>query len=284
LRYLHCGVFSRFRWPEFGRDRHFVCQIHLDYRLFPTGEYASQKEACSDALRLLCDQENSRYQAFLDLSNPAPRAPRVRLPVVLPAAVLHHHAKGVAPATLSIGSFVLEIGATTIGVKAMLCQPLKATRAIEDCAHILGRDVGYTNTVTLAVIKANAPIEAGRMAWLSALNMEGMKEFLQTHHHRAMDVAEVVRFSGRRFLGLLEKDGERIARLSSEISQVTEKMMRLKTILNGAQGCSQAQVERDQRPPESLQGEVHDKFFRVLAARDALVARRDDLWTRGSAI
>ena len=281
LRCLHRDVFARLRWPTFGRDRHFTCQIHLDYRLVPAGEYAPLQASFTEEARLLCDDENRRYQSFLDLSNPTPRAPRIRVPVALPAAVLEQHAKGVAPASLEVNSFVLEIGARSVGVKAMLCQPLRPPRAIEECSHIIGRDYGYTNTVTLAVVKADVPIEAGRMETLRALNKEEMKTFLQTHHHPTMNAALVLRFNGQRFQGLLEKDSERIAQLSSEISQITEKTARRKAILNGAQGRDHgAYVERDQRPHDSLLAGVHERLFRGLDARRALMRKRDDLWAK----
>ena len=276
IREIHRQVRTRYSMPVYGRDPGFSCQIHLDYRMVRNKECVNQIDRYA---RLLKDKDNARYHTFLELSNPVPREPSIRIPLGLSRKTLRHISD-----ESRIKALILEIG-DTIGVRAVIEKSPPGEKDINDCETLIGRDFGYANTIALSVVKRDREVDPDVVRKLQAFDKAASQAYLESHTHAAGNILERVRYSGRRFLGLIEKHSNRIDRIKSEIDLLYNKINRMKGILTGYLGLDIAErIPESLQPGDSLITGIHRKFFLLLAKVSALKKLRRGIYRKIAAV
>ncbi len=267
LREIYRQVHSRYSKPLFGEDPSFVAQIHLDYRLV-RGDYQDVL-ACFDAgARMLMDSDNERYKTFLEVSNPTPNGPAIRLPLVIHRPTLErlmaHKREGQSEPVPQVRSLILEIGQGCVSLRMVLAKQPPEVPGINDCEHLIGRDFGYANTITLSVVERDREIEEEELERISSMDKEQAFQFLSTHAHPADNIKAQLRFSGRPFMALIDKHASKIDRLKQQIDRHFNKIERLKAVLSAFAG-KKGLIDPKGMPQDALARRVHEKFFSLLS-------------------
>lgn len=276
LREIYRQALQRHRPPKLGQSEDWVCQIHLDARLLRSKETLSELE---QGARLLLDSGNGLYQSFVQLSHPIPRGKPIRLPLTLKAQQIERlwgpkeWRQGAEP---FVNSLLLELGPEQVEVKAVLAKERPPLAAPEQWKYLIGRDFGYVNTVSLSVAKVTTkPLTEAQIEALRGLGKREAKGYLSSHHLTEDVIVERRRYSGRGFLGLVERVCEKIDRLRSQIDHLYNRIGRLKELLVGGLGLEpKAQIEREKEPKEPYLRRVHEKFFGLLEQVKRLKKKR----------
>ncbi len=281
IREIHRQVQEKHGRPLFGDRPDFVCQIHLDYRLLP-GK-VDPVERINGEARLLMDVANRKYCSFLEIANSAPRGKAIRIPLLLAGKALRtlFDAAGNPDENVQVNSVIVEIGQSRVEVKADLVRSKPELRNINDCEIFVGRDFGYANTVTVTAVKRDRDIDPGELKRILAFTKAEALDYLRTHYHDMDNVVARKRFSGRRFLKLIEKHCVHIDKLKSQIDSVYNKIGRLKGILAGYFGLDKDElIAEDLRITNPLIRMVHKKFFALLVRVQHLKALRRGLYSK----
>ena len=279
IREIHRQVQEKHNRPLFGDRPDFVCQIHLDYRLLP-GKVDPVERIDGEA-RLLMDTANRKYCSFLEIANLAPRGKTIRIPLLLAGKALRtlFDAAGNPNENVQVNSIIVEIGQSLMEVKADLVRSKPELRSINDCEILVGRDLGYANTITVNAVRRDRDIDPEELKRILAFTKAEALEYLQTHYHDMDNVVTRKRFSGRRFLKLIENHCTRIDKLKSQIDSVYNKIGRLRGILAGYFGLDKDElIAEDLRITDPLIRKVHKKFFALLVRVQHLKALRRRLY------
>ena len=260
IQTVHAECLERYRKPEFGKDPRYTCQIHLDYRVV-RGPEADPKRLDGVA-RILVDKANRKFRTFLEISHPIPRGEAIRIPVVMSPKVLSKFDRNAR-----IGSLIVEVGPDTVHVKTVASKQIPGTPDINDCLHLVARDFGYKNTVTLSVLRRDREIDPAEMKSILDFDKGEARAYLESHDHPMDNVVARRRFSGQAFLRSIGSTCARIDLLASEIKLGYNKLERLKSNI-----CSYLGTEPDGRFADDLALHVKDplikqlcgKFFRLL--------------------
>jgi hypothetical protein len=108
---------------------------------------------------LLEDEGNQCYHRFLDLAAVSPHDKRIRIPVQMKSRLARH----LASTDYSWASLIVEITETSVGVRLVASKPAP----VLDWSHItavVGRDFGYTNTISLGHTGRGATAQGRRLA------------------------------------------------------------------------------------------------------------------------
>ncbi len=272
IREIHKQAQERYNQPVFGRDEEFVCQIHLDYRVI------REKEACAridGQARILLDSQNGRYYTFLEVSNPRPRGNPIRIPLVLSKNTLKHLTNA------NVGSLILEIGAHRVQVKAGVAKTPPKVPVLNECEALIGRDFGYTNTVTITAVKRDRVIDPAELELILNFGKDDACQYMGSHYHPMDNVIERFRFSSKRFLDLIAKHSGKIDRLKSQIDLVYTHIHKLKVIIAGHLGIEEHDlIEESFNHKDPLMATLHVRMFRLLAHVKHLKKLRRKLYAR----
>jgi len=258
IRAIHADCLGKYRNPEYGRDPRYTCQIHLDYRVIRNK--VEPVSALDKGARILVDQSNKKFHYFLEISNPQPRGDSIRIPITMSSNTLKRFDRDAKTSSL-----VLEISQTDVTVKTVISKPDQPATDIKDITHLIARDFGYVNTVSLTVAKLDKEIDPAEVDRIAKFTRDEALKYLQSSSHPNDNIVKRMRFSGRAFLGAIAAHCEKIDRLKSQIDTGYNKLDKLKGILCGYIGLK----------PEELLAEgmvfkdrfvqnLYDKFFRLL--------------------
>jgi len=260
VKAIHGECRERYRKPEFGRDPGFTCQLHLDYRVIrnrtdPIGEL-------DKGARLLVDKENGKYHHFLEISNPVPRAGAIRIPVVMSARAFRR-----LDDESSVSSLSIEIGHAEVTVRAIIAKPERQAPEIGDITHLIGRDFGMVNTVSLSVVELDREIEPEDVERIAGFTRNEARKYLEAYSHPNDNIVRRIRFSGRKFLDSYAYACARIDDLKSRIDLGYNRLAKIKGIICGYLG-----IDQDGQLPDGMVfkdrfvQKLYDKFFRLLGA------------------
>jgi Putative transposase DNA-binding domain len=273
VRTIHAECLAKYRKPEFGKDPRYTCQIHLDYRVI-RNDLPLMPELDKGA-RLLVDRKNKKYHQFLEISNPLPRGESIRIPVVMSSKALKRFDK-----ESSVSSLVVEIGATEVTVRTVISKP-KAEPTLDGVTHLIGRDFGLVNTVSLSVVKLDQVISQDEVDRIAKFSQKEALTYLQNNRHPNDNVVKRIRYSGRKFLTGIETTCGMIDYLKSQIDTNYNSLAKLKINL-----CSYLGLQEDDFLPEDMLFKdrfvqvLYHKFFRVLQHIQRLKKLRFSLYAK----
>jgi transposase len=226
LRFIHARAQEKHIPPEFGAQDNFTLQLHIDYRMLPTGRQAEAQELRNGVAFLLEDNKNKRYHRFLDLSGVAPRAERIRLPLVLTKKI----ARRLESTRPEWASLIVEIAETTVGVRLVAGKP--APVAAGELYRVIGRDFGYANTITLSVAESAVAIDLEKAKAEIAMlddDQEASRAFIHGRElPQDVKILERLRFCGKAFLDRAATHCKQIDGLKSKIDLAYNRLNQLK--------------------------------------------------------
>ena len=273
IRTIHSDVQTRYRQPEFGRDSRFACQLHLDYRVVKGGTIPTADLELG--ARILEDRTNSKYYHFLEISNPLPRGAAIRIPMVLSASALKRFDE-----QAKFSSLIVEISTTDVTVRSVISKP-EVEPSLADITHLVARDFGMVNTVSLSVAKLDKPISQEDVDRVKAFTKEEALAYLQEHSHPNDNIVKRIRFSGRKFLASINTICEKIDRTKGQIDTGYNKIAKLKAILSGHLGLGADElIAEGMTFPEVFVQSLYDKFFRLLKHIQKMKSIRLNLYSR----
>ena len=104
---------------------------------------------------------------------------------------------------------------------------------------------------------------------------------MESHVHPLDNLIERIRFSGKRFLALIARHATQIDRLRSEMSQVYNRLGRLKGVLSGYLGLSKEEPIPEQiELSERWLAGLHNRFFVLLKQIGKLKSRMGELYRK----
>jgi transposase len=278
---IHKQSLAKYGKPVFGIDKEFICQIHLDYRVVRGKDTGPRLDG---EARILLDSSNKCYRSFLELSNPVPRAEPIRIPLTLSRNLLKYLERGKAYRQddgAFIQSLILEVGPKTVNVRAVIVKEPPPMRGLNQCKAFVGRDFGYANTVTVTVVERDRKVDYNELQSILSFSKAQAEKYLKTHCHPLDNVIEKMRFSGKRFLGLIEKHSRKIDDLKSRIDLEYNHIGRLKGILAGHMGLSEGEVIQETAMfDDVLVSLLRKKFFGLLAHVNRLKTLRRKLYKK----
>ena len=262
IRSIHQRALAKHNLPALKDD--FVLSLHLDARMLPSNQQDLAKLIRQDSTFLLSDVKNKRYHYFLDLCGAQAREKRIRVPVVIAKKMAARIAQGDS----NWGALTLELSGNQIGVRLVIG---KAPEALKPTSKaFVGRDFGYTNTISLAVaISAEEVIlDAFRRSIAPIDDEKSAKAFLEQYALPSDPlILERVHYSGKKFLKKLQTLSEKIDKCRSILDIDYPKLEALK-----------AKITQDLELPEdtSLTKE-HKKLSKDVAAFFQLFGRIKDV-------
>ena len=214
--------------PSFGLQDDFVLQLHIDSRMLASNQLHRAQEVMDDVSFLLEDDGNKRYIRFLDVSSATAHGKRIRVPLVLTKKI----AKQMRSANPSWASLVIEISKTDIGVRLVNGKqsPVIAP-AKNEIFCVVGRDFGYTNTISLSVARSEISLNTKSMERDIEKLTTGklVKEYLESHVlPSSIEIIERVRFSGKAFIKRAQDFCQKIDGYKSKIDLMYNQLEILK--------------------------------------------------------
>lgn len=310
LQEIQVQVQKSYRQPVYGRDDGYTCQLHLDYRVISGFKKGLVLEPLNDgAARLLLDTQNKRYTHFLEVSNPTPRGEAIRLPMAVSKQQLHR--LGIDGKDTKFKSFVLEIGEKKVEIKGVIekmpngfngvfaqanAQPKnletlhydELAAALNQCQHLIGRDFGYSNTVSLSVVKRDREITPDEVRALLEVRRQhsddakvSMLQWFSEKTSGDGTAVEEHNFCGKNFLKGISSHCEHIDRLKSQIDGIYNKIGRLKFILADHLGIELTElVDEKADVKDPVIKSVHKHLFALLRQVKVLKQKRLSLYRK----
>lgn len=272
LRAIHARLHDGYRRPDFGERNDFTLQLTLDARMLPSTQKHAALELREGAAAVLSDRKNRRYRHFIDLAATLPRAPRLRLPVTIEKRL----ANRIDEARPDYAAITVELSEHTIGARLVVGKPAESLDA-SAVTCVIGRDFGYANTVSLAVMQSEAPVDldALKTQWADIESKMDARAHLETHRlPETVRCIERLRFSGQAFLKRLAHLSDKIDGYRSRIDRDYATLAQLKSAI-----AEQLSLEPGTRiTPEmkhSAAAELVRAFFQIKGRiDDAKRARR----------
>ena len=225
LEYIHIRAQQKHTPPTFAAQDDFILQIHVDARMVPANNAAPAKALRDGVPMLLKDDTNRVFHRFLDLAGIESYGKRIRLPLVLPTRM----AQRLESSRDEWASLIVELGVDTIGVRLVCGKPPEGSP--ETVRTFVGRDFGYTNTISLSVaeIDQDCRLEEARNQLMALDTQESVRRFLTSNQQReGLRVVERVRFKGRAFLRRIDTLCKRIDGYKSRIDRAYNSLDVLK--------------------------------------------------------
>lgn len=244
VRDIHALVLARHRPPTFGSDDTWITPP-LDYSVIQGRQSAldsavSWVDSSAQAL-LLLGQANARYHSFLAISHPTPKQAAIKIPMALRKAQFQHlcgqRPDGSLDPRFIASSFTLGLGPHgAVTLKAVVVQQKQAPRTLTECRHLIGRDFGMKNTVSLSVRQLPEPLDAAKLAEIQQFTKEQAQQFLTSHALQVdAPVVQRLRFSAEGFLKRINAYCAKIESYSSRIDKaylaLAPEQLRVRTAL-----------------------------------------------------
>lgn len=280
LRFIHTRALTTHTAPSFGATDDFTLQLHLDSRMLATGQAASAKELLEGCAFFKEDTTNQRYHRFLDVSGIEPRDKRINIPVVLTPRL----ARKLESSDPSWASLILEISSTQVGVRLVTGKP-KPMVDVENMFCVVGRDFGYTNTVSLSVARSTVALDvvAFQEELVTLTDKDSIKKYLTEHQiSDSVEIVERVRFSGKAFLGKIAGQCKRIDGYTSRIDTAYLQFWPLKLKLADRLGLLEDElISREHKHPANTEtSRLAREFFGMRGRIQDLKRARRKLYER----
>ena len=131
--------------------------------------------------------------------------------------------------------------------------------------HLVGRDFGMVNTISLSVVKIDDPIDPKKLQRIADFTKEETLKYLKSYSHPNINIVDRVQFNGRKFLDNINAYCERIDRLKSQIDSGYNCLNKLKSIICGYIGTDEKeQFTEGQLLDDPHIQNIYNKFFRLL--------------------
>ena len=279
LRFLHQRAQEKHKMPMFAASDTFTVALHLNAKMFHTSQQAVAVELHEAAVSLLEDQNNQRFHYFLDLAGIAPRDPRMRVPLTLSKDV----AKRIEGTSVKSAALTLELSEKHIGLRLVAGKPPPPSYLDLDHVSIfLGRDFGYSNTVTLSVVAGpKIAVEEVQQRLAQLENKYQIADFYRENRipDGVVQTLETVRFSGRNFLASVNRLSRKIDLLRSRIDKQYQELEERKAQILEAQGISPQERMRPEWKSGPL-GDLVREFYAKLGQIQSLKRARRELYRR----
>ena len=231
LKDIHKRALSKHNPPVFGQKGQFTLQIPIDARMLPNNQKQEALELRGAEAFLLEDKKNVKYFRFLDIAGVLPYSSRIRIPIV----INEKNAKRMQGTDKNTAAIIIELSETSIGVRLVVAKP-PLPLSDKKLFAAIGRDFGYSNTISLSVAVSEKPID---LEQIMKDGKEAAQAFFNGHSlPTEVKIVERVRFSGAKFLVSLEKQCSKIDKLSSKISLAYQKLEHLKLTIIASLGLT----------------------------------------------
>ena len=181
----------------------------------------------------------------------------------------------------AVSSLLVEIGPDAVTVRTIIAKPEEPMPGLDGITHLIGRDFGMVNTVSLTVVKIDKEISREEVDRISAFSRQEALKYLEGNSHTGDNVVQRIRFSGRKFLDAIKSQCDRIDYLNSQIDTCYNKLAKLKGILCGHIGLAQDDMLADDMVfKDHFVQKLYDKFFRLLSHIRKLKAIRYRIYER----
>ena len=268
LHEIYGQALQRHRQPTIGESDEWICQLHLDVRLLRSKETLDELQ---QGAQVLLDESNGLYQSFVQISHPIPRSQSIRLPLTLKAQQIERlwgpkEWRQDSESEPFVNSLLLELGPQKVEVKAIFAKKRPELPAPEQWRHLVGRDFGYVNTVSLSVARVTtSSLTEQKVESFKGFGKRKAKQYLSNHGLIEDVIVERKRYDGRGFLGLIGGICSKIDRLRSQIDHLYNRIGSLKALLVGGLGAkAKASIEREKVPEERYLKRIHERFFCLL--------------------
>jgi hypothetical protein len=220
IREIHRQVQAKHEIPDFIKPDSIV-SLPLHYQCLPTADrnISTRLNTSINAL-LLEDSSNAVYQFFLNIANPIPRQERISLPICIRKDMVERLATPGPRKGYVSGSLMLELGPDNVGVRLVLSKKKPVPMSLKKTTHILTRDFGYRNTVTLALIEREEAIDLAKLEEIQAFTKDEARRYLSEHVVETMPkIVGIARFSGLAFLKRIYDQTLKIDKIKSAIDK-----------------------------------------------------------------
>lgn len=271
---IHARAQRRHRCPDFGRAD-VVLALNVSAKML--SDSATAQALRDGAAYLLADDANAVYYRFLDLAGIEARGERLKLPLALSRKM----AERIDDSVDDYAAITVELGPDAISVRLIVA---KATAPMPTTARaFVGRDFGYTNTVSLSVAVADEAIDLAELQrTLDTLEgKDAVAQYLRTHALADVRVVERVRFAGHRFLDRVKTLAARIDGYKSRIDLAYNRLAAIRAGL--VADLQLAEGERITPAMKALSPQAGD-FFGVLGQIRDLKRSRQRLYDKIVAI
>jgi len=230
VKAIHAECRERYRKPVFGSDPRFTCQIHLDYRVIRNK--VDPVPELDRGARILVDKANRKFHHFLEISNPLPRGKAIRIPLAMSNKALKQFDENSA-----VSSLLVEIGPDAVTVGTIIAKPEGPVPGLDGITHLIGRDFGMVNTVSLTVVKIDKEISREEVDRISAFSRQEALKYLEGNSHTGDNVVQRIRFSGRKFLDAIKSQCDRIDYLLQQAGEAERNPLRPYRSCPGRYAC-----------------------------------------------
>lgn len=298
IKHIHSKVKEQHKCPSFATTEQFTLQLHLTPNMLPTVKQKGKKDKLSEAKQLrdgevaiLKDNKNRIYQRFIDISGVKSHGSRIRIPARLTRDI----AKRITGTNPNWASLIIEITANPqnpsikslkVGVRLVCGKPPEPpTVDLSKVTTIIGRDFGYTNTISLSIVNSLTPVDLTQQT-TDSIRIQSQKDaklFFETHScPDNVTVIEQINYSGNNFLKLIDDYCLKIDSFNSRIDIAYVELNKLHVDI-----VDQLKLVDGQILPEykkSIAGNQVRNFFALLGKINDFKKNRRRLYKKIAAI
>lgn len=219
IQSLYQSFLERYSKPRYGINDDFTSMIQLDYRVIK--DYKDKIVHLENEINLFIDKSNSKYQFFLEMSDPVLHGKKIKIPLYIDFKrfeQLYKQSKGKS------NSFTIEIKHDKMEIKHIIEKESIFTDlqaqydTLIQSDYLIGRDFGYKNTISLSVIKNDFKLSFDDFEKRMALKKESTELLYNSHFHHP-EIIEQVHYSGEKFLNKIKIITKNIDNIKSVIDK-----------------------------------------------------------------
>jgi hypothetical protein len=216
---------NRFNQTRFGINEDFSSTIHFDYRI--VNEYKEKVVKIDEHYKWLVDNTNKHYRLFLEISHPTLHSKKIKIPVQLNEEIYKRIIEDQKKPTTQ--SLLLVIKHDKIEIRSVINKADIETNIqaqyeqVKTADHLIGRDFGYSDTITLSVIKNEFNLSLKEFEERLSLKKEDTKLLYENNSYKPI-VVEQFQYSGKNFINKINSQGIKIDKYKSEIDCIYNKI------------------------------------------------------------
>ena len=282
IKYTYEIIKSRFSQPRFGINDDFSTTIHFDKRI--VDKYKEKVIDIDKHYKWLIDNNNKHYRLFLAISHPVNHGEKINIPIQLNKELYNRLLNnGELPDTQSI---LLVIKHNTIEIRNTLTKEkietnLKAKfNQLKNSDHIISRDFGYLDTITLSVIENEFNLSLKEFEERLELNKKDTK-LLYENKNYTPKIVKQYQYSGKNFMTKLSQQGLKIDKYKSEIDCLYNKIeLLLMNIKNHLNLKEEQQINENIIVKDKFVQQLIHKFFKLLKTTTNLKTLRRNVYKK----
>ena len=282
IHYVYTVIKSRFSQPRFGINDDFSTTIHLDSRII--NQYKEKVIHVDQHYKWLIDNTNKHYRLFLAISHPVNHGEKINIPIQLNQALYQRLLNnGEYP---NVQSLLLVIKHDRIEVRSTLTKENIETNLeaqfnqLKNSDHIVARDFGYVDTITLSVIENEFNLSFNEFKERLELTKSTTKLLYQDKEY-SPKVIEQVQYSGKNFIEKLSQQGLKIDRYKSEIDCLYNKIeLLLINIKHHLQLKEEDHINEKLIIKDEFVQQLINKFFKLLNITKHLKTLRRNVYKK----